>query len=291
TAVWKYIKKLREAGYEIDSRSSRGYRMKKIPDKLMPEEIILGLDDYNSGWNVRTYSSVDSTNDKARKLIEEGAGEGTVVVAERQTKGRGRRGRGWFSPPGTGLWFSVVTEPDFSPEKSPLLTVAALLAVHDSLLEQGFSATVKWPNDILLESKKVCGILSELILQPDTINFAIIGIGINVNQEDFPSALRERATSLRKVSSEKVGRVNLLQSILNEFVFYYNLLPDKQEQLVSCWKERLQLLGQKIVIESGGKKYRGIAVDISCRGELLLKDNRGDILSFWAGDTSLVKEG
>lgn len=290
TAVWKYIKKLRGMDYEIESRSSRGYKLRGIPDRLVPEEVVQGLGDHKFGRNLKVFSSLGSTNDKARELIEKGAGEGTIVVAEEQTRGKGRRGRRWFSPPGAGLWFSIIMEPDFSPGEAPLLTVAALLAVHDILLARGLPAEVKWPNDILLNDKKVCGILSELIVQPDTINYAIIGIGMNVNQTSFPELLGEKATSLRIFSGNRVNRVILLQSILNKFVLYYNRLPEGQKDIISSWKNRLQLIGREIIIESAGNEYQGKAVDISQRGELLLQDESGEIQSFWAGDTSLVKE-
>jgi BirA family biotin operon repressor/biotin-[acetyl-CoA-carboxylase] ligase len=289
TTVWKHIQKLKEKGFKIESISNRGYRLKASPERLIPETILLGLDTDKLVTDIYYYKSVGSTNKKARQLANtEEVEDGTLVIAEEQRKGSGRRGRSWFSPPETGLWFSLLLKPDFAPEKAPFLTIIASLAVHRALNEKGFSPNLKWPNDILINKQKVCGILSELSAELDYIKYAVVGIGINVNQQSFPEEIREIATSLCQLKNDSINRKELLQSILQYFEKYYTkLLEGNEESLLEEWKGKLRILGRCIEITSSGKEYKGKVVDISDKGELILKTNEGDIRSFWAGDTSL----
>ncbi len=289
TAIWKHIKELREKGYEIDSRSNRGYALLAVADKIVPEEIYLNLKKGNLGQEIRYFNRVVSTNKKTKMMAVEGEKDGTIVIAEEQTAGRGRLGREWFSPPGTGLWFSLLLRPNFKPEKAPLLTVVASLAVADALECYGIKAAIKWPNDILINGKKVCGILSEMSADLDKINYAIIGIGINVAQKDFPDFLTEIATSLFMVTGVKVNRNRLLQQIISSFKSYYDLLlTDKTHKLINFWQKKLNIINKTIEIKSKGELYRGKAIGVSEKGELLL-EYKNRVISFWAGDATLVK--
>ncbi len=288
TTIWKYIQELRDKGYKIDSRSNRGYSLIKSTRNIIPEEVFLGLDTELIGKNISFFTELNSTNEKAKKLAWEGAEAGTVIIADKQVAGKGRLGREWFSPPGTGLWFSIILRPDFSPERAPFLTIIASLAVAEALGDCNLKPRIKWPNDILLNGKKVCGILSELVADLGEINYAIVGIGLNVNQNQFSEQLKEKATSLKIITAQRVDRVKLLQNILSSFEkFYQLLLRGEDNKILELWKDQLNILDTSIVINSNGKTYHGTVVDISSRGELMIRNEENEIMSFWAGDASL----
>mgnify|MGYP006281276969 CR=1 FL=1 len=291
TTIWKHIQKLKDKGFEIESVSNRGYSLKTEPDKIMPETIFLGLETEKLPTDVYYYECIGSTNKKAKEVANEGdCSDGTMIIADEQKKGSGRRGRNWYSPPGTGLWFSLLLKPDFTPEKAPFLTITASLAVHQALTEMGFSPRLKWPNDVLINNKKICGILSELSAELGYIKYAVVGIGINVNQQQFPEEISEIATSLYQVKERKVNRKELLQNILKFFEQYYKLLTaDKEDVLLNQWRDKLAIVGKCIEISSNGKIYTGEVIDLSDKGELILKTQSGEIKSFWAGDTSLIR--
>ncbi len=289
TAIWKHIKELKIKGYDIDSRSNRGYSLISVTNKIVPEEILLGLKTDYIGQEISFFEEIDSTNKKAKMLAVKDAKRGTVVIAERQNGGKGRLDREWYSPPNSGLWFSLILRPDFKPDKAPLLTVTASLAVVVVLERYGLEVEIKWPNDILINGKKVCGILSEMSADMDKINYAIVGIGINVNQKEFPDYLREIATSIRMNIGKKIDRNKLLQKILLSFTGYYNmLLKDENERIIDIWQQRLNIVNQNIEISSKGKLHKGKAVGVSKKGELLVKE-KDRIISFWAGDATFVK--
>ncbi|NLK01318.1 MAG: biotin--[acetyl-CoA-carboxylase] ligase, partial [Clostridia bacterium] len=181
SAVWKHIENLREEGYEIDSATKKGYKLISVPDILFPQEISPGLDTKRLGKSLRHFHVLDSTNEYARVLAEEGAKEGTVVIAEQQKKGRGRMDRPWFSPRG-GIWFSVIFRPPFRPHRAPGITLVSTAAVTNALsIITGLEPLIKWPNDIYIEGRKVGGILTEMRAEMDRIHYIIQGIGINAN--------------------------------------------------------------------------------------------------------------
>lgn len=296
TTIWKNINKLKDKGYIIESVTNRGYSLRIVPDKLLVEEVKVKLSTEEIGKEILFYSQLNSTNVRAKELVRKGYESGTVVLAEEQTAGKGRMGRKWFSPPGKGLWFSIILRPDISPVKSPFLTIVASLAVAGTIEkiiktyyeQKKFILKIKWPNDVLLNNKKVAGILSELSADMDQIKYAIVGIGINVNQDSFPEDLDQVATSIKKCIGKNIKRVNLIQEILNRFEkFYFKLVKGQEDQLITLWKNNLNMVGEKVIIFSDNRTYEGIVYDISSRGELLLKDGNGDIHTFWAGDVSL----
>ncbi|WP_050748582.1 biotin--[acetyl-CoA-carboxylase] ligase [Halothermothrix orenii] len=287
TAVWKYIKNLRKKGYIIESVPRRGYHLVEVPDKITVTEVLAGLKTNLIGKEVRVFSSIDSTNNKARELAKGGASGGTIVIAEEQTGGKGRLGRKWYSPPYTGLWFSVIVRPHLPSNRAPFLTIITSLVVKKAINKLGIEVLIKWPNDILIRGKKVCGILSEIMATPDVINTAIIGIGINVNQDSFPSKI-PLATSLKQVCGHNVNRIELLQDILMEFENYYNRLKDGcYRDLVTEWKNSMDILGKEVDIVAGNEIISGKVVSISRRGELVLIDPDGNKHLFWAGDVTL----
>ena len=199
TAVWKHIEELRKEGFEFEAVKKKGYRILKAPDRVSEDAIHQGLKSKIIGRVIDYKESVPSTQKIAHSLAQEGAVEGTTVVADEQTEGRGRLLRSWHSPKGTGIWMSIILKPQLPPQKAPQFTLIAAVAVVQAIEEVcGLSPEIKWPNDILLNGRKVTGILTELQAEADKINSIIIGIGMNVNQkaEDFPEELRTIATSL-----------------------------------------------------------------------------------------------
>ncbi|QNB45981.1 biotin--[acetyl-CoA-carboxylase] ligase [Thermanaerosceptrum fracticalcis] len=296
TAIWKQIKNLKQEGYEIDSSPRLGYRLLSRPDILKPEEIKIGLATEILGRELYVFEQVNSTNDLAKKKAAEGASHGTVVVADQQLSGRGRLGRPWASPPGTGLWFSVVLRPPLKPFLAPQLIFVSAVAVCHAIRDYtGLPVTIKWPNDILFSGKKVCGILTELSAEIDIINYVVIGIGINVNQEmaDFPPELQEKAISLAVAGNTKYNRVGLLKAILKELEKEYEIyLTEGFPAVLKHWRSLTSTLGQEVMVSSTDETFTGVAEDINGEGCLLVRTEDGNVRSVMVGDVSLRgKEG
>lgn len=291
TAVWKHIKELREAGYEIKSRSRSGYTLEEVPDCLLPGEIKNGLKTQFIGKDIVFFEEVDSTNWIAKQLAAQGAAAGTVVVAETQGKGRGRLERPFFSPKGKGIWFSVVLRPHILPQEAPKCTLLAAVAVATAMKRFGLRAEIKWPNDIMHEGRKVTGILTEMSAEIDRINYIVIGTGINVNieEEEFPEELRDKATSLAVMKGEPLSRVAFFQAVLEAFDELCLLLEAKGfSPIVARWREYAVTLGQDVhVIGVMGKdSFDGRAVDIDEEGALLVETACG-VRRVLAGDVSI----
>lgn len=272
--------------------------------------IINQLKNKEIGSDILYYETLDSTNTRAKELARNGCKSGTVVVAEEQSTGRGRMGRNWYSPRGTGLWFSIIIYPKTPVKKSPFLTILTSLAVYDSIqeieqelnpetwIESGemqnnkvsrkkTALSIKWPNDILLGGKKVAGILSEISVSHQ-IKSAVIGIGINVNQEWFPEELLQKATSLKINYKKEISREIILLKVLSSFEKHYYFLKSNQERyLLDIWKRRMNIVGKDVEVLSDKEVYQGEVIGISDRGELILRDFNDGIMKFWAGDVSL----
>ena len=198
TAVWKHIKALRAEGYEIDSVTNKGYKLMMEPDLLTKEEVASCLHTKWLGKDLHCYETMDSTNLEIRRLAEAGAGHGTVAITEEQTMGNGRRGRSWLAEAGAGIAMSFLLKPQIEAQNSSMLTLVTALAVNEAICETtGIRAKIKWPNDIIVNGKKICGILTEMSLQMDEINYIVVGLGINVNIDHFPEDLSDKATSLQ----------------------------------------------------------------------------------------------
>jgi len=288
SAVWKQVNVLREMGYTIKSSPRLGYCLEKSPDLLLPEEIwsktkleILGSKIY--------YSSVmESTNNEAKRLAQKGVPNGTLVIAERQHGGRGRMGRSWNSPMG-GIWLSAILRPDLSPTDAPKLTILAAVAVAEAIIQStGICANIKWPNDILVDGKKVCGILTEMSAEMDLINYVIIGIGINVNNDNFPDELKDKSASLKQIKGEEVNRVNVLASLLERLEGYY-IKAEKEgfEEIFERWRALCVNLGKQVKIVGKNESFEGTAIDIDSSGALLVKTPSEKIVKVLSGDVSL----
>ena len=243
-AIWKYIKIIKEDGYEIEAISRKGYRIISAPDVLTFEEVKNLLSTLSIGKNIVYYDSVGSTNSIAKELAESGEQHGTVVISEEQTTGRGRLGRNWISPKYKGISMSIILRPKIVTENISQITLIGAAAVYKAILKMGIRTSIKWPNDIVLNSKKVCGILTEMSGEIDRINYLVMGIGINVNLEekDLPMDLKDMATSLKIESGKYVDRKLLLANVLNIFEKLYNdfvLNGDVEETMEICRKNSL----------------------------------------------------
>ncbi len=287
TAIWKHINELRKDGYNIESSSKKGYCLVGTPDLLDSRELIIPQGQL-IGREIIHLQEVDSTNNYAKKIANEGCQHGTIVVAEKQTMGRGRVGREWKSYNGEGLWFTIILRPDLEPENVQIVTMAASVAVVEGILEnQGIVCGIKWPNDIILDNCKLVGILSELSAEPGHVNYVVVGIGINVNQDSstFDDEIKNKATSLKMHTGKPVSRVRLLESILTRFENIYNImLQGNTEEIINKWSRYSVTLGKEVKIIVRDMEYNGIAESVASDGKLVVKCNDGVIREISAGE-------
>ena len=288
-AVWKQIQKLKDIGYKIISDQNLGYCLVSRPDLLLPQEIQRGLSTNYIGKEIYYFPELKSTNIMAKEKAlhrAEGIDEGTLIIAERQSAGKGRLGREWFSPAG-GIWFSIILYPQLSPSYISRITLmTAVAAVKAIKICTQIKSQIKWPNDILINEKKVCGILTEMSAELDIINWVVVGIGINVNikQQEFPEDIREKTTSLKEVLGKKVLRVKLVRVFLQEFEKYYEILKRREFSFIlKEWKLYSHTLGKKIRVDMGERIISGEAVDINEEGVLILKKEDGELIEIISG--------
>jgi BirA family transcriptional regulator, biotin operon repressor / biotin---[acetyl-CoA-carboxylase] ligase len=290
TAVWKHIQALKQAGYEIESHTRRGYKLRRIPDRLRPEEIIPYFSTQWLGKKIVYFDDVSSTNLEARNEAQRGAPEGTIVIAESQNKGKGRLARGWYSPKYQGIWLSVVLRPKFRPADAPKCSLLAAVALERAIFRQiGVHCGIKWPNDLLYDNKKLIGILTEMSAEFDAINYIVIGMGINVNTlaEDLPPELQPIATSLAMILGEKVNRKVLLGKILEELEHSYDKVSSEGfGPLLDEWRQKSITLGKIVDVFGMDEQFSGKAVDIDADGALLIERETG-IERVLAGDVSI----
>ena len=292
-AVWKYIQKLRENGYEIISRERRGYKLKDAPDLLLPSEIQVDLDTKIIGKQMDYHPSVESTNFVAKALAYHGAPEGTIVVAEEQTEGKGRLERNFYSPRGKGIWFSVILRPTFLPKDAPKCTLLAAVAVAEAMRRFNLKPEIKWPNDILFNGRKIVGILTEMTGEIGKITYLVVGIGINVNisRDEFPEELRYIAASLSEMKGEEISRVQFFRTVLEEFDKLYGEvsadIASGFDEVLSRWRKYNVTLGKNIrVISTDGETFSGKAVDLNADGALIVETEQG-LKEIYAGDVSI----
>lgn len=291
TAIWKQVCALRAAGYDIASHPRHGYSLTGLPDKLLPAEIRNGLPTRFMGCQVHCFQSVSSTQDVARALASQGAPEGTVVVAETQSAGKGRRGRQWLSPAGGGLWLSVLLRPAMLPAEVPRLTLAAGVAAARAITETtGLSIGLKWPNDLLVGERKTGGILAEMVGEPDGIDFVVLGIGINVSiQPDrFPPELRQAATSLQCHVGADISRVQLCKNLLVALEdVYIKVMTGGFGEVLADWRRVSVTLGRRVVLALPDTTVEGQAIDVTPDGGLAVLLAGGERRTFLAGEVSL----
>jgi BirA family biotin operon repressor/biotin-[acetyl-CoA-carboxylase] ligase len=290
-AVWKHVEALRGQGYRIDALPARGYRLVSIPDRLRALELRPLLNTHDVGQVIHHREELPSTNDLARELAEDGAGHGEVVVAERQTAGRGRRGRGWVSPARRNLAFSVVLRPDLPVARAAEVTLVAAVAVCDALRQAGVEAGIKWPNDLLVRGRKIAGILTELAAETDRVQWVVVGIGVNVNarEEDFPEALRGQVTSILLERGQTAPRALFAAACLASLEGWLDRHAEEGFAPVrAAWRERSVTLGQQVQVRTDGGDVAGLAEDIDEGGALLVRTSEG-LERLHSGDVSLLR--
>lgn len=283
----KRIDSLRARGYVIHTRGGLGYRLVEIPDQLGETQIAPLLASGELGRKIHHFEEVESTNDEAHRLAEAGALHGEVVVADFQTRGRGRRGRSWVAPRGKALTFSIVLRPAIAPARAPEITIAAAVAAAEAAREMGAgSARIKWPNDVECKGRKIAGLLTELRAEPDRVRHAVLGVGVNVSLQmhDFPEELRPVATSLLLESGERQPRPLVCARLLEHVEEWLSLHETEGfGPVADRWRELSSTLGRRVRI-TGADPIEGDAVDLAEDGALLVRAAGGTLVRVLAGD-------
>lgn len=292
TAVWKIVNQLKEEGYEIEAVPNRGYCLKSAPDLVSAEEITSRLKTAWAGRRVYFYAETGSTNIDAKRLAEEGAPHGALVVAETQTMGRGRRGKGWESEDrGQAVYMTLLLKPEFSPEYASRVTLLMALAVTSALEEvcEGQSVQIKWPNDVVLNGHKVCGILTEMSAEPGYIHHVVIGTGINVNQLEFPEEVGAIATSVLRETGRKNPRAQIIARVMFFFEQYYEQFLQTQD--LSAVREQYEAhlagLGGEVRVLDPKGEYVCVSKGITKTGELIVEKEDGTRCEVYAGEVSV----
>jgi BirA family biotin operon repressor/biotin-[acetyl-CoA-carboxylase] ligase len=295
SAVRKKIGILKNEGYGIESKTRRGYRLLDIPDLnlMLAHEIrdrlhtsVLGKRD------ILHYVSTDSTNSRAKELVVAGAAEGVLVIAEEQTQGRGRFDRHWFSPKGENIYASLILRPSLPPETASGMVILTAVAAAEALIATtGLTATVKWPNDILIGGKKIGGLLLEMDVEMDAIDYMVIGLGINVNSaaERFPKEIREKTTSVLMETGKPFSRIILLCRFLEVLEHWYNVFRESGfEPIITRWKALTNMMGKQVSIQTINGSYKGVIADMDHNGFLIIQDDQGSEQRLFSGDITLM---
>ena len=293
-AIWAHIEDLRKLGYEVEASPHLGYRLLSTPDCLHADDLSALLGKTNTvGRDIRVFEETTSTNDVIEKLARDGVREGVVVFAESQTKGRGRLGRKWMSPARKGLWFSVLLRPALRPQATTQVTVAAATALRRAVeIQTGLKPEIKWPNDILLNGRKVAGILTELNAELDRIKYLILGIGVDVNlsASDFPADLRDQATSLKAELGKPLSRAELAVSVLRELdADYTRITLGGFGAVADEWESHCSTIGREVAIQVGEREVRGRAEALGEDGALLVRTEHGHLEPIVGGDVTVKK--
>ncbi len=288
TAVWKNINSLRKDGYVIDSVTNKGYRMVSCPDKLDGNVIRESLDTKVAGTEICILDVVDSTNEEIKRRAANNAQSGLIVAAEKQTCGKGRLGRSWSSESG-GLYFSLLLRPELPPSDISGITLAAGYAVCLAVREYtGIDARIKWPNDVIVGNKKICGILTEMTAQTDRVDHVAIGIGINVNHEAFPEDINKKASSLYIESGKRIDRNKFLRCVIQKLdkvlsSFLVSLSADDMSQ----FRELCATIGKRVSVKRNNCTINAAARDITPAGELIIVDDNGKEFIINSGEVTV----
>lgn len=289
TAIWKQIEKLREEGYKILAQPHLGYRLVAVPDRLIPEELQWQLPTKVVGRKIYSYAATDSTMDTAHQLIAAGEPEGAVVFAEAQRRGRGRLGRSWVSTAGQGIYLSAILRPQVDLSVAPIFTLLAAVAVARAIQEAvGLEAQIKWPNDVMIHGKKVCGILTELSAELNRVRAVIIGIGLNVNTPK--SALPRLATSLALERGESCDRIAVARALMTALDdLYMQLKRGDTAAVLKAWCSQSMTLGRRVRVTCPDRQIDGEAVDLGPEGALIVRTDEGRMEHVTAGEVLIVR--
>lgn len=294
TSISNYMNALKKEGYEIESISRRGHRLVSSPDILTREELDEYLETEYIGSEICYYKTTESTNKLAKDLASEKDSNGTVIISEEQTEGRGRLGRDWTSPKHKGIWMSIIIKPEIEPRDAAKVTQITAASVYRALADMEIQTQIKWPNDIILNDKKVCGILTEMSSEMMQINYMVVGIGINVNleAEDIPDDIREKATSLKIETGKEVDRKQLVAKVLNYFEYFHDIFINEgniQEAIDIC-RDRSILIGKTVRVIERKEELKRKAVDLTESGELVVEDEQGKRTVVISGEVSVRGE-
>lgn len=283
-ALWKHIQALKDSGYEIEAVPHLGYQLVSAPDRLFPSEVTAHLNTKFTGKKIYYFDDAPSTMDIAAELALKGAGEGTLVLSEAQTKGRGRQQRQWHSPKYKGIYLSLILKPKILPNLIPVLTLMSAVSVCEAIKEElDIEAQIKWPNDIFIGNKKLGGILTELNAETDAVRFVVIGIGINVNNDK--KALIEGAVSLKEEKGCNIERVALLKSMLEKLENNYLLFQEEGAgPVIQKWRQLNITVGKRVKVTCQKLHLEGQALDIDSDGGLLVRKDSGIVQKVMAGD-------
>lgn len=287
--VWKNINKLKEEGYNIESMTRKGYRLITTPNIITKSEVSSIIHTKVLGKDIRYYDQINSTNEMAKTLAREGSAEGTVVIADRQLSGKGRLGKHWDSPSGTGIWMSIILKPDIMPVQASQLTLLAGLSVCEAINKvTGLESQIKWPNDVVVNKKKVCGILTEMSAELDGINYIIVGIGINVNTKEFAEEL-SHATSLSLEGGKDYMRRYIIKETLEVFEKDYMVYKKERniKHFLQRYKDNCITLNGDVKIITHQKEYTAYAKDIAKDGSLIVTDEQGQEETIFSGEVSV----
>lgn len=287
--VWRWVQKLRALGVRVKGHAGTGYRIEQAPDVLTPQLLRPRLDGTIFARRIHHHFKVDSTNLVALRLGHEGEPHGALVIAEEQVAGRGQAGRAWHSEKSTGIYVSVLLRPEIPPMQAPLITLLAGLAVHAAIAEQtGLKADIRWPNDVLLAGKKVCGILTEMHAEPGRVHFVVVGIGLNVNNESLPKELAATATSLRMQGGRAVSRIELLAKLLRHLERGYNqFLREGAEPLLRRFAQvSSYAAGRRVRITNGRESFTGTTAGLEPSGMLRVQRDDGRVEAVISGRVS-----
>lgn len=280
TAIWKVMNQLKKEGYVITSVTNRGYKIVSYPDILSESEIIssLSLENVDYIKDVHFFEETTSTNTAAKAIADKSPYNFGLIVADKQISGKGRRGRSFVSPKGMGIFMTIYLKPPILPTAASMLTLLAGMAVSDSIFAiTNLQSQIKWPNDIVVNGKKLCGILTEMSSEMDFINYVVIGIGINVNNDSFPEGISDVATSLNLETGKTFRRSTLIASVMKSFKSYYDvfLKTNDLSNLKETYNNRMINTGRKVLVIRGDEQYEAVAVSIDDDGELIVnRDGR-----------------
>jgi BirA family transcriptional regulator, biotin operon repressor / biotin---[acetyl-CoA-carboxylase] ligase len=294
TAIWKQINRLKSDGHEIDSAPKKGYRLTTEADLMTIDTIQAQLQTRVMGQPaIHLFQETDSTNLQAKILAGQGAAEGTVVVADTQSHGRGRRGRTWLSPPGRNIYTSLILRPPMAPFQAPQITLMTAVAVTQSLNRTtGLDAKIKWPNDILIQGKKVAGILTEISTEMDVVDFVVVGLGINVNtrREEMLPEIQDIATSIHIEGCDNVSRPSLLCNLLKNFETCYDQLKEEGfGPIMNQWRTMTDIIGQRVYVDVLDTRHIGTVEAVDDDGVLILKDDQAKNHRIFSGDVTRVR--
>lgn len=288
-SIWKIINKLKEEGYTIESSTKKGYKLIETPNIITKEELSEIMTTQSLGRDIRYFNEIDSTNEEAKRLARLSESEGVTVIADKQTAGKGRLGRTWDSPSGTNIFMSILLRPQIKPDKASQVTLIAGLAMCEAVREvTNLDAQIKWPNDIVVNGKKVSGILTEMSAEIDGVNYIVVGIGVNVNNANFPGNL-PYATSLRIEGEKEYQRRDIIKVFFEKFEPYYMAYKKNPtlEMILPSYKRYCITLADKVKIIDSIKEYIATPLDVTTDGSLLIRTEEGEEKTIFSGEVSV----